>query len=215
MNISKQKAVTLLRFLYPIWALIGLFSLLYVPGKLIVAGNAALTASNIVSNELLFRFGIVGSLITQLIHIVVVLVLYKLFSSVDKNQSMLVVIFGLVGVPIAMLNTVNKVVALQFLNNPDQMMFFLNLNALGIVIASIFWGLWLFPQGILIYKSGFFPKVFGILMVIACLGFFLGSFFHLILNRTPPIFEIMTAGETIFMLWVIIRGAKLPKTNLN
>jgi uncharacterized protein DUF4386 len=215
-DLSKRKAVTILRYLYPIWAAVGLFSIMYVPTILIVAGNAALTASNIMANEMLFRMGIVGSLITQLIHIVVVLVLYKLFKSVDKNQSMLIVILGLVGVPIAMLNTLNKVAALQLLSSPDQMMLFLNLNVLGAIIASTFWGLWLFPQGILIYKSGYWPKIFGTLMIIAGFGYFIGSFINLLFPDSKTvisIFEIMTMGEIIFMLWVMVKGAKLPASS--
>jgi len=134
-----------------------MFSILYVPSKLIVLGDAAITANNIIANEMLFRMGIIGSLITQLILIFAVLALYKLFKPVDKNQALLMVIFALVGVPIAMVNTLNRVAALLVLNGADYlkvfgadqlqslMMFFLNLNAEGVFIASIFWGLWLFP----------------------------------------------------------------------
>jgi len=107
-DISQQKAVTVLRLLYPIWAVVGLFSIMYVPATLIVPGDATTTANNIMDNDLLFRMGIVGSLITQLIFILVVLVLYKLFKSVNKNHALLMVIFALVGVPIAMLNTLTE-----------------------------------------------------------------------------------------------------------
>ena len=109
--------------------------------------------------KFLFRAGIVGSLITQLIFIFVVLLLYKLFESVSKNHSLLMVVLALVSVPIAMLNELYNVAALLLLKNPDQMMFFLNLHAQGMVIASIFWGLWLFPLGSLIYKSSYFQKL--------------------------------------------------------
>jgi len=143
---------------------VGLFAIMYVPTTLIVPGDAAATANNLMANELLFNLGIVGSLFTQLIHIVYVLVLYELFKSVGKNQAALIVVLGLVGVPIAMLNTLNQVAALLVLSGADYltvftadqsqslMMFFLNLNEQGILIASIFWGLWLFPIGTLIYN---------------------------------------------------------------
>jgi hypothetical protein len=213
-DISQREAITVLRILYPIWAIVGIFSIQYVPATLIVLGDAAATASNIMANELLFRMGIAGSLITQLIHILVVLVLYQLFKSVNKNQASLIVILGLVGVPIAMLNELNKFAALLLLNNADQMMLFLNLNAQGIFIAQIFWGLWLFPLGYLIYKSGYFPKTLGVLMVLAGFGYLLQSSTHFLLpnyEALSSVFELMAYGEVLFMIWVFLKGAKIPE----
>ncbi len=212
-DISQRQAVTILRFLYPIWAIVGIFSILYVPSTLIVTGDAAATANNIMANELLFRMGIAGSLITHLFQIAAVLVLYQLFKSVNKNQAVLIVILGLAGVPIAMLNELNKFAALLLLDNADQMMFFLNLNAQGIFIASIFWGLWLLPQGYLIYKSGYFPRILGVLMGLAGFSYLLGSFMHFLLpnyEALSSVFELMTNGESLFKLWVFMKGAKLP-----
>jgi hypothetical protein len=199
---------------------------MYVPATLIVPGDATTTANNIMANELLFRMGIVGSLITQLIFIFVVLVLYKLFKPVNKNHSLLMVIFALVGIPIAMLNTLNRVAALLLLNGADYLkvfgsdqlhtlvMLFLNLNERGVLIASIFWGLWLFPLGYLIYKSGYFPRILGALVVMAGFGYLLGSFTHFLLPNYEvifPVFELMTFGEVLFMLWLLLKGAKIPK----
>lgn len=213
-DLSQQKAVTILRILYPIWAIVGFFSVMYVPTTLIVAKDAAATASNIMANESLFRMGIAGSLITQLIIIFVVLVLYKLFKPVNKNHASLMVIFALVGVPIAMLNTLNRIAALLLLNSADQMMFFLNLNEQGVLIASIFWGLWLFPLGYLIYKSGYFPKIFGILVTVAGFGYLIGSFTYFLLpgyETIIQVFDLMTMGEVFFMGWVLLKGAKIPE----
>ena len=212
-DLTQKKAITILKILYPIWFIVGFFSIMYVPSLLIVAGDAATTASNIIANESLFRMGLAGSLITQLIQIVVVLVLYQLFKSVDKNHALLMVIFALVGVPITMLNTLNRIAALLLLNNADQMMFFLNLNEQGVFIASIFWGLWLFPLGYLIYKSGYFPKIFGVLMFIAGFGYLIGSFTSFLLPGYEAIIQVsdlMTMGEVFFMIWVVLKGAKIP-----
>ena len=224
---SKQKAVTTLRILYPIWFVVGLFGVMYVPTTLVVAGDAAATATNIVANEMLFRAGIVGSLITQLIHIAVVVVLYKLFSSVNRNKAGLLVVLGLIGVPISMLNTLNRVAALLLLNGSDYLkvfeqvqlnalvMFFLNLNEQGMFIATIFWGLWLFPLAYLIYKSGYFPKMLGVLMLLAGLAYFIEPFILYLLpsyaEKFVPVVYLLTMGEVIFMGWVMFKGAKLPK----
>jgi hypothetical protein len=213
-EISQHQAIGILRIIYPIWAIIGMFSILYVPSKLIVPGDAVATANKIMANELLFRMGIAGSLITQLFQIAAVLVLYQLFKSVNKNQALLVVILGLVGVPIAMLNELNKFAALLLLDSADQMMFFLNLNTQGIFIASIFWGLWLFPQGYLIYKSGYFPRILGISMVLAGFGYLLESSTHFLLpsyEALASVFELMEFGEILFMIWVVFKGAKIPQ----
>lgn len=225
-DLSQHKAVTILRILYPIWAIVGFFSIMYVPTTLIIPGEATSTANNIMANELLFRLGIIGSLITQLIFIFVVLVLYQLFKTVNKNHALLMVIFALVSVPIAMINTLNRVAALLLLSGVDflnilgsdqlqaQMMFFLNLNEWGVVIASIFWGLWLFPLGYLVFKSGYFPKILGILVIIAGFGYLLGSFIHLLLpnyKTVLQVLEILTFGEVIFLIWLIFRGAKIAE----
>jgi len=213
-EISQHKAATLLRILYPIWMIFGLFGVMYVPKALIVVGDAASTATNIIANQFLFRLGMLSSLATQLMFIVVVLVLYQLFKSVNKDAALLMVIFALIAVPIAMLNTLNRVAALLLLDNPDLMMFFLDLNALGVIIASIFWGLWLFPLGYLIYKSGYFPKIIGYLVILGGFSYFIGAFVHLLFGHAYLIFDILTNGELLFILWLIIKGAKLPKKSL-
>lgn len=231
-NLSQRKAVTILRFLYPIWFGVGLFGVMYVPTTLIVPGDAATTAGNIIAHEMLFRMGIVGSLLTQLIHIVAVLLLYKLFESVNKNHALLMVVFGLVGVPIAMLNTLNRFAALVLLNGAEylkvlgtdqlhiQMMFFLDLNKQGQSIATIFWGLWLLPLGYLIYKSGYFPRILGVLVMAGCFGYVLDAFTHFILPNYAnyegilmPAVILLTIGEVIFMGWILFKGAKIPETN--
>lgn len=214
-NLSQQKALTFLRILYPLWMVAGMFSLMYVPSALIVVGDAATTASNIIANEFLFRASIVGVLITSLIFIFAVLLLYKLFEPVNRTYSLLMVIFALISVPIEMLNVLNRIAALFLLDKADQMMLFLNLGAEGVFIASIFWGLWLFPLSYLVYKSGYFPKIMGSLVIIGGIGFLLGSLLHFLSPNSTAllsIFDIMTNGEVIFILWLIIKGAKLPKT---
>jgi hypothetical protein len=228
-DISQRKAVTVLRILYPIWAVVGLFSIMYVPSTLIVPGDATTTANNIMSNELLFRMGIIGSLITQVIQIFVVLFLYKLLKPVNKNYAVLMVVFALVGIPIAMLNTLNRVAALVLLNGADYLkifgadhlhtlvMLFLNLNERGVLIATIFWGLWLLPLGYLVYKSGYFPRILGVLLIIGGFGYLLDFFAHFILPNYAnyeaiflPVVTILTFGEILFMGWVVLKGANLP-----
>ena len=228
-DVSPKKAVTILRFLYPIWAILGIITLQYIPGKIVVAGDALMTAANIVANQTLFSISIVGGLVAQLIHIVAVLVLYKLFKSVDKNQALLIVVLGLIGVPITMLGTLNQAAAMMMTKRTEYMsafdptqlqaltMLFLDLFKKSEIISWLFWGLWLFPQGILIIKSGYFPRVFGFLMILAGFGYFLGSFVYFLLpnNQTlANILNLLTMGEVAFMAWVMIKGAKFGKNEI-
>ncbi|MCF6361586.1 MAG: DUF4386 domain-containing protein [Cyclobacteriaceae bacterium] len=213
-ELSKQTTVTILRALYPIWMATGIFSLIYVPSTLIIRSDATTTAANIIANEFLFRAGIAGSLITQLIYIIVVLLLYRLFETVNKNQSILMVVLALVAVPIAMLNILNDLGALLQVSNPVQMMLFIELSKQGTLIAQIFWGLWLFPLGYLIYQSRYFPKVIGIVVIIGGFGYILLSFIAILFPNSTTllsIFDVMTIGEVVFIAWLIFLGAKLPK----
>ena len=232
-DLSQRKAVTVLRFLYPLWFVVGIFSIMYASKTLIVPGDATTTANNIMANELLFRMGIAGSLIVQLLHIPIVLALYVLFKSVNKNHASLMVVFALVGVPIAMFNELNKVAALILLKGADsltaftadqlhaQMMFFLDLNSQGILsIAEIFWGLWLLPLGYLVYKSGYFPRFIGVLLVIGGFGYaVLDPFTHILISDyasyeailVPLVALLVTPGELLLMGWVLFKGAKIPE----
>ncbi len=229
-DLSQRKAVTVLKYLYIIWFAVGPFSIMYVPLTLIVAGDATTTANNIMANELLWRMGIAGSLITQITQILVVLVLYKLLKPVSKNHAVLMVVFALVGVPMAMLNTLNRVAALLLLNGADylkvlgadqlhaQMMFFLDLGKQGVLIPTIFWGLWLLPLGYLVYKSGYFPRILAVLQVMTCFGYLLDSFTQLLLPNYAnyeailgPVILLLGFGELPFMVWLLLKGAKIPE----
>lgn len=216
-TITKKQAVLFLRFLYPIWMIVGILTLLYIPSQLIIQGDIATTAKNLIENESLFRLSILGSLLVQLIHIVVVILICYLFKGVNKLQERLFLIFGLIGVPIAMFNTINWIAALLSVNDPATMMFFLNLYPEGESIASIFWGLWLLPLGVLVLKSKYFPKFIAYALFIGGLGYFFGSLLHFVFPNVGWIsvvfIDLMTIGEMVFIFWLIIKGATLSENN--
>ncbi len=198
-----------LRVLYPIWMCVAIFSLLYIPSQLYVEGNAELTAENIRSNLFLFRLGVVGSLVTQILFILIPLLLYVLFEGVSKRLSVLMVLLALVSVPMTMYNELHKLTALSFLAFPEQMMQFLEMSKQGVVIPSIFWGLWLFPLGLLIIKSGYFPKIIGYCLIVAGVGYVLGSFGKILTPDVAMIlsvFEVFTFGEIAFVFWIVFKG---------
>ncbi len=153
------------------------FGLIYVPSRLIVPGDAAATAGKIMASESLFRLGIVSNLLTSIIYIFVVLALYRLLKPVNKNMASLMVIFVLASVPIWMLSELTQLAALLLLSGADYLrvftgdqlqalvLLFLNVHESGVNIAQIFWGLWLFPMGYLVFKSRFLPRFLGILLM--------------------------------------------------
>ncbi|MBW2250592.1 MAG: DUF4386 domain-containing protein [Deltaproteobacteria bacterium] len=169
-KINPNKTARIAGILYLLVAVLGIFNMMYGPSSLIVLGDAATTVNNIMASESLFRLGIVNDLAAQTVGILLVLFLYKLLKPVSKTQASLMVIFALVGIPIVMLNLLNQFAALLLLSGADYLtvfaadqlqalvMLFLNLDEHGFMIAHIFWGLWLFPMGYLVFKSGYIPS---------------------------------------------------------
>lgn len=136
----------------------------------------------------------------------------------------LMVIFLLLGVPIAMLNELNQFAVLLLSSGADYLrgftanqlhalvLLFLHLHDYGIDIAGIFWGLWLFPMGYLVFKSGFLPRILGILLMIGCVGYLIQSFAAFLF----PNFEVNIAlftfwGEVLFPLWLVIKGVNVEQ----
>jgi hypothetical protein len=209
-------------FLYLLVVPLGIFGSLYVPSRLIVSGDAAATAKNLMASESLFRLGIVSDLLAPLVLIFVVLFLYKLLKPVDKTMAGLMVIFLLLGVPIALLSKVYQFSALQLLSGADYLnvftteqlqalaLHFLRLHDRGGTIAAIFWGLWLFPMGYLVFKSGFFPRLLGILLMISCFGYLINSF-GTFLGYTVNTGLFGAVGEVLFILWLLIRGVNVEQ----
>jgi hypothetical protein len=209
-------------FLYLIANLFAPFTLLYLPSRFIVSGDAAGTASNIMASESLFRFGIVLNLFTFIGQIFLVLALYQLLNVVNKNMASLMVIFSLLAVPIAILNELTQLAVIQFLNNADYLKvfpneqlqalayLFLRLHGQGLNIAQIFWALWLFPMGYLVFKSGFLPRVLGILLMIACFGYVIQSFAAFLGYNVSLIF-FTGWGELLLLLWLLIKGVNVEQ----
>jgi hypothetical protein len=198
------------------------FTLLYLPARFIVRGDATATASNIIASESLFRFGIVGNLFTFIANIFLALALYQLLKVVSKNLASLMVIFFLIGIPIAMLNELNQLAVLQLLSGADYLKAYptdqlqtlayllLRLHSHGLLMAHIFFGLWLFPMGYLVFKSSFIPKIVGVLLVIAGLGYLVQSF-AVFLGYNVDIILFTGWGELVFLLWLLIKGVNVEQ----
>ena len=202
------------------------FSLLYVPGKLIVRGNAAATASNILTHEMLFRLCIVSELLSSVIFICLGLALYRLLSGVNKTWAGAMVALVLVSAAVGFLNVLNYVAALTLIHGTEFLgafetpqryalgMLFLRLHGQGEMMNEIFWGLWLFPFGLLVFRSGFLPRILGVWLMLACSVWVALSLTALLF---PPYYEAafkmaqpVLFAELAIMLWLLIKGAKVP-----
>jgi hypothetical protein len=206
------------------------FSLLYVPNKLIVHGDATTTASNILAHETMFRLSILGDLVGQVIFICLAIALYRLLSNVNRSWALLMVGFVVVSAAVGFLNTLNNIAGLilfrggEFLSVFDTSqrnalgMLFIRLHSQGIFIDEIFWGLWLFPFGLLVYRSGFLPRFIGVWLMINCFGYValsvIALFFQPYYNAAFGFLQPVLFGELAIMLWLLIKGAKVPSLKL-
>jgi hypothetical protein len=210
--------------LYVIISIVGFFAIGYVPGHVIVHGDAAATANNIATHEMLFRLGIAGELVAQAGFIFVALALYDLFKGVNRRQASLMVILIVVSIPIAFLNELNSFAALVLAHGADFLsifektqresltMLFLNLHGRGFVVCEIFWGLWLLPLALLVYKSRFLPRFLGVWLALAGFAWVILSLISTVLpqyqGRVNTYLQPAIIGEIVFMMWLLIKGAK-------
>lgn len=223
MNSTKRTA-RIAGLLYLLFAIISIVSFLYIPSTFTVSGNATTTADNIMASKLLFRTGIYSSLISMIVFIFLVLTLYRLFKEIDPMPAILMVVLVVVGVSAEYLNTFNKIAALVILSGDDFLSVFAKpqLDALAYVFLrlysqagpaiQIFWGLWLFPFGLLVIKSRFIPKIFGILLMLAGFAYLLSSFTSLVLPQykavISPLTSILAMGELPIIFWFLFKGVK-------
>lgn len=231
--IPNKKTARLAGFLWLLMFVFGPIAQI-IRSKLFLTGDMAATANNIMTNEFLFRVGFVSDLMMMIIYVLLPLALYKLLSTVNKNQAILMVIFVILGTSINMINLLNEFASLHLLSGAKylsvfesaqlqaQSMLSYDLYLHGYEIANIFFGLWLIPLGLLVYKSGFIPRVLGILLVVGGCGLFLNVFIHFLFPGYEIVSTILlipqTLSEFLFLAWLLIRGineSKVKAANLS
>src|SRR5205809_4817636 len=220
-----KKAARVAGAIYLSMVITGPFSLIYVPSKLIVRGNAAATAENILAHETMFRLAILADLIGAVIFIGLAIALYRLLSNVNKTWAALMVAFVLVSAAIGFLNTLNNIAALTLFRGADFLAvfdkpqrdalayLFVRLHSQGISIDEIFWGVWLFPFGLLVFRSGFLPRWIGVWLMINCFGYVvlsvIGFFFPAYDDKAFLYLQPVLFGELAIMLYLLIKGANV------
>jgi hypothetical protein len=213
-----------------------LFMIITIPAdvlgrsKVIVFGDAAATAANLTSSTGLFRLSFVGDLVSVVLFFLAAWALYVLLKPVNKGLALLFMLLNLGGTAVYAINLLNQFAAVLLLSGADYLkvfqadqlsamaMFFLTLQKNGYWIAQIFFAAWLLPLGYLVYKSGFLPRILGIVMMIHFVGwlmtffqFFLFPGLQALTYVTYPLGMISELGLT---LWLLIMGAKDQKPAL-
>jgi hypothetical protein len=211
--------------LYGLAGLSAPFAYLYVPGILLIKSDALATVDRVRASEGLLRAAIVGELWGATVLILAALALYRLFESVDPKTSTLMAVMMLVSVPISYVNALINTVPLVLLKTPAlltvlgpgptaaQVTLFLQLHNYGLVVNQILWGLWLFPVGVLVMRSGFIPRWLAYPLFVAGTGYVSNSLGALVLppslRSVTDSLQILGLGELpFFSFYLLIWGVR-------
>ena len=224
---SLKKTARLAGLLYVIMCIPTPYALMYVPSHILVDGDATATTRNMLVHEFLFRLSIVSQFFSMIVFVLLAFVLYRLFKALNGQYAKLVVAFVVVQVPMVFLfETFNftslkiaKGEILQTVQTEQKhnlVMLLLSMHDYGMMILEIFWGLWLLPFGILVYKSQFIPRIFGLCLLIGGIGWVSNSITFLLFPAYHPfiskfIMVIGAVGEFPIILWLLIVGVKVRK----
>jgi len=223
---SLNRTARVAGILYLLIAVFAPFSMVYVPSTLIVPGDAATTASNVMASEGLFRLGITSDSIVFLIEIVLTVLLYVVLKPVSKTLSLVAAFSRLAMTVIQGINLLNYVFVLLLVSGagyltvfaPDQVhalvLLFLNAHAAVALIWGLFFGLHLFVLGYLVYTSGYIPSLLGVVLIIVSVCYLTQSFGTILLPRYEAIFAsvgYLSIIEIAFPLWLLIKGVNLKQ----
>lgn len=211
--------------LYLLVALVAPISLVVIPPLLLVSGDPEATSARIVSSEWLIRLSVASELLYQFLQVLLAIALFRLFRQVNEALAMQLVVFGaLLPVPIVFVNVLNDLAAVYFASgtippgidstaSKGLAYFFLYLHEQGIVVAQFFWGVWLFPFGLLILRSNFIPPALGYLLFVAGAAYLLESAVNLLLPGEAELVKtatgLLTLCEVPIVFWLLIWGARL------
>lgn len=219
-----KKTARLAGLFYLLVIITGVYGIMFVSSQINIKGDAATVANNILSNEFLFRTGIINDFISNIIYVFLVLTLYKLLKQVNEHRAKLMVTLVIVQIPAVYIMEAFNITSLMIFKDEiftafelsqrqDLAMLFLKINDYGMIALAVFWGIWLIPLAQVVYKSGFIPRIIGILLMINGIAYMIDSFifmllpnYHVYTNQYLLIFII--PGEFSIMLWLLIKGVR-------
>ena len=227
-TLSQHGLARLTGALYLLLVPLGVFGIIYIQEFLLVIGDTPQSIENILANETMYRWSILSAFTIQVIQMLVAIAMYVLFKPYNRLAASLIVFFTIVAVPIAMLNELNHVAALMILKSEALMNSFtieqinawvqllLDLHSDGLMVAHVFWGLWLIPMGYAVIKSDFIPSIIGGFLIVAGLGYMLDTVLWFAFpNIELLVSEFTFVGEPILILWLVIMGANRRSKSVN
>lgn len=207
----------------------GIFTEIFVRDKLIVTGDATATANNIMASQLQWRMSLAVEQIWLVCSVALTLILYVLLKPVNKNLALLAVFFNLVSITVECITSLSSFAVLFPLGSADYLKAFepnqlntlaylsLKLYDYGFASSLVFFSCCLFLYGYLIFKSGYFPKTIGVLLIIASLCYLTNSFVLFLAptfaNKIFPILFLAFIGESSLCLWLLVKGVNMSKWN--
>lgn len=215
--------------LYLIVVLTGILSLAYIPSQLIDHDDAAQTISNITASLDLFRLGIAAGFVCYIAFLFLPLALYKLLAHVNQPVALMMVLLAIISVPISLGNMANKLDVLTLLSDnayllnmsDEQLQRWVMLSLARynnvILVAEIFWGLWLLPFGYLVFKSNMLPRILGLFLMLGCFGYLIDIFGRTLFSDFPQgviasnVTSPAAIGEIGTCLWLLLFGARASK----
>ena len=225
-----RKLVPMAALLYGLDAVIAPVSFALDPGKLIIGAGATEAAMRIAVAAPMIRLNMLTEAVYQTIEVFLAIQMYRLFTPVSGNLARQTFVLALIPIPIMFLNLLTEVGALSMALDPSNASAFtlaqrdafaglmIRLHGQGVAIASIFWGLWLLPLGLLIIRSGVVPKVLGLCELAGGLGWLLGSGAMLVMpglmstgaiSACERIASLLQVGELPFIVWLLIVGTRM------
>jgi hypothetical protein len=203
----------------------GIFAFFVVRGSLVVPGDAAATAANVLAGESFFRLGIASDLVMILSDVALAVVLFVLFRAVSPLLATLAAFFRLAQAAALGVNLVSLFVGLRLLGDEATAalgaeraqglaLVFFDAHAIGYTLALLFFAVSLFFLGLLVWRSGFVPKVLGALVLLAGAGYLVDGFANVLLTNYAAYADVFAmvvflpaiVGELAFALWLLVRG---------
>lgn len=221
---ATKKTARIAGVIYLLLVFAGLFSLMYVPPKLITRGDAAATANKLLAHQSLVMIDVAVGLVSLAVFLSVALALYQLLKDVNRQYAALMVILVLIQLPQGFVSQLLQIGALELARGTDFLstidkpqrdslaMLCIHLGNKGKILSEFYWGLWLFPLGALVYRSGFLPRFLGLWLIINGIAYVAMSFMGLLLPQyNDMVFKITLPamlGELALTLWLLVMGIK-------
>ena len=221
---SSLKPTRLAGLLYVIVVVAGVFTLKIVPDQIIVPGDAAATADHLRASETLFRFAMLIDLLAEVLFLIVVIALYRFLRDVHEGLSTLMVVFAAISVPIALVAVSLEIAAVSVVGDSDLVSalgrsqldalaaVLLRVHGEALLVDEMLWGLWLFPLGILQLRSGFVPRLVGVLAIVGGAGFLVDFGTSLVApdvaNAVAGVTSLAQAGEMATIVWLLVARSR-------